>query len=330
MTQAQKRPRRNSVFSGTLAVLVAGLLFSCGGCGGPVEAPAREETGGQRHSRPGSQTASPNERIITFAPHITETVFALGKGKQVVAVSDFCDFPPAVEQLERVGGWHNPDLEKVTLLEPDLIIVQGEHAKVTELAKKRGFELLQVNMDSFETIREGILAIGARLNCSGAAEELVEGFDADLAAVREAVAGKSRKEVLILTGRQLHDMANFHTVGGTSFVSQLVSVAGGDNIYQEAEQPYIEASKETVVMRAPEAVIEFHAGEALSEEVRAQYVADWQQLPSLPAVQNGEIRLLTESHALRPGPRVPEIAAEIARLLYPGLDIRQGDHGQTP
>lgn len=311
-------------------MLVAGLLVSGGGCGGPVEAPAREETGSQRHTPPGSRTASRNERIITFAPHITETVFALGKGELVVAVSDFCDFPPAVEHLERVGGWHNPDLEKVTLLEPDLIIVQGEHAKVTELAKKRGFELLQVNMDSFETIREGILAIGARLHCSEAAEELVEGFDADLAAVREAVAGKARKEVLILTGRQLHDMANFHTVGGTSFVSQLVSVAGGDNIYEEAEQPYIEASKETVVMRAPEAVIEFHAGEAMSEEVRAQYAADWQQLPSLPAVQNGEIHIITESHALRPGPRVPEIAAGIACLLYPGLDIRQGDHGQTP
>jgi len=322
--------RRNARVADTLCVVAAGLVWFCAGCGGTVEAPAPDGAGEDARGTPPPEMASMPERIITFAPHITETVFALGKGGQVIAVSDFCDYPPGVEHLERVGGWHNPDLEKVTRLNPELIIVQGEHERVTELAEKRGFELLRVNMDSLDTIREGIQIIGDRLGCRREAETLARAFDADLALVRERVASRPRMPVLILTGRQLHDMADFHTVGGTSFVSELVAAAGGDNLYRDADQPYIEASKETVVMRAPEAIIEFHAGETIPDAVQAQYLADWQQLSSLPAVRNHRIYLVTESHALRPGPRAPEIAAKLASLLYPDLEHGLRDHGQTP
>ena len=161
-------------------------------------------------------------------------------------------------------------------------------------------------------------------------ESLVTQFDAGLDAVRAAVASQPRVPVLILTGRQLRDMTRFHTVGGTSFISELVDVAGGANIYADAGQPYIEASKETVVMRAPQAVIEIHAGQTLPEDIQAQYIADWRQLPSLPAVQNGRIYLVTDSHAMRPGPRAPEIAARIARLLHPEAESELENHAQTP
>ena len=312
-----------------IVVLAAAASVLCAfGCGGAVETPA-VDADELPLPLPVDATASP-ERIITFAPHITETVFALGKGALVVAVSDFCDFPPAVEDLDRVGGWHNPDLEKVTRLSPTLVIVQGEHAKVTQLARRRDFELLRLDMDSLDTIREGIRTVGERLDCSEAAETLIAEFDAGLDAVRAAVASRSRVPVLILTGRQLRDMTRFHTVGGASFISELVDVAGGANIYADASRPYIEASKETVVMRAPEAVIEVHAGQELPEDIRAQYIADWRQLPSLPAVQSGRIYLVTDSHALRPGPRAPEIAAGIARLLHPDAEPELEDHGRTP
>jgi iron complex transport system substrate-binding protein len=83
-------------------------------------------------------------------------------------------------------------------------------------------------------------------------------------------------------------------------------------------------------MREPDAIIEFHAGESLTDAMKAQYIADWEKLPSLPAVRNGRICLITESHALRPGPRVAEIAAKIAGRLHPDAVIELGDHGQTP
>ncbi|HOF41065.1 MAG TPA: helical backbone metal receptor [Candidatus Hydrogenedentes bacterium] len=330
MKRIRQQRRPDARIASVLCAVAIGLCGLCGACGGQGQIPVQNGRGEEVHRMPPPEAVSGHERIITFAPHITETVFALGKGALVVAVSDFCDFPPEIEGLERVGGWHNPNLEKITRLNPDLIIVQGEHERVTQLAAKRGFELLRVNMDSLATIREGIRLIGDRLGCPEEAKALVRGFDADLASIRECVAAHPRMTVLILTGRQLHDMTDFHTVGGTSFVSELVATAGGDNLYQGETQPYLEASKETAVMRAPEAIIEFHAGETFSDDIKAQYLTDWQQMPSLPAVRNHRIYLITESHALRPGPRVSEIAARLAALLYPDLEGVLRGHGQMP
>ena len=70
-------------------------------------------------------------------------------------------------------------------------------------------------------------------------------------------------------------------------------------------------------MRAPEVVLEFHAGDGISESEQDQFRADWDALPSLPAVQNGRIYLFLDSFGLRPGPRVALTARKIAELFHP-------------
>ena len=94
-------------------------------------------------------------------------------------------------------------------------------------------------------------------------------------------------------------------------------MAGGENVYGDADQPYIEASKETIVVRAPDVVLEFHAGEKLSEEDKAALVADWDKFPALPAVKSGRVHIVTEDYALLPGPRVTQLARLLAGLLHP-------------
>lgn len=261
------------------------------------------------------------DRIVSMAPNITETVFALGEGGRLAGVTDFCDYPPEAQNLPRVGGYLDPDKEKLTMLAPDLILIQGEHAEVEQLAKANGTPVVHVNMDSLGSIDAGIMTIGKALGVEPKADELVAQVNAGLDAVRAAVADLPRPKVLIITARTSHDLNNLYTVGGKSFVSELVDLAGGDNIYADAPETYFEASKETVVLQAPDAIVEFHAGETLTDEDKARFVADWNQLASLPAVEEGRIYIITESHALRPGPRVPEIAGALARLLHPDAGL---------
>lgn len=260
--------------------------------------------------------------IITFAPQVTETVFALGAGERVVGVSSFCDYPPEVNALPRLGGVIDPDLEKITMLAPSLIIVQGKTEKVAALAEKNRIPVLQVNMDSLTGIFDGVGRIGKELGREEAAKALTAKIQTELDEIRTAVAGRVRPKVFIVTGRTGHDLNSLYTAGGTSFVSELVDIAGGDNIYQRSEIPYVEASKETLVVRAPDVVLEFHAGENLGLEEKAAFIADWAQLPSLPAQRNGRIYLITESYALRPGPRVALVARHIASVLHPEAPLR--------
>ncbi|HEO70951.1 MAG TPA: hypothetical protein ENN80_06770, partial [Candidatus Hydrogenedentes bacterium] len=257
------------------------------------------------------------ERIIVIGPHLTECVFALGAGGRVVGVDTFSDYPPATRDLPKVGAYIDADLETITILEPDLLIVAGKPGHIMEFAALRSIPVLSIHMDSLATINEGLVQLGEALGCPEHGEALRAEIQSELNAVRELIAGQLRPKVLIVTGRPQHNLNTIFTVGGKSFVSELIQAAGGDNIYQDAPEAYFEASKEDLVIKAPEVIVEFHAGEQLSEKKQARFIADWDRLPSLPAVQNKRIHLVTESHTLRPGPRVKELVWHFTRLLHP-------------
>ncbi|MCX5759028.1 MAG: ABC transporter substrate-binding protein [Candidatus Hydrogenedentes bacterium] len=283
--------------------LAAGLALFAAGCG------------------PQSATPAPRKGIITLAPHLTETVFALGQGSRVIAVGSFCDYPPEVATLPRAGGYLDPNLEKISALSPELLIVPGRDRKVAEYAEMKGLPLLSVNMDSFASIDAGIETIGKALNCVPEADALRARIRRELDDVRNVVKGLPRPKVLIITTRSSHALHNLYTANRSSFVSEMVECAGGENVYADGPTNYFAASKETIVVRMPEVVLEFHAGDNLDAAEQAKFVDDWQQLPSLPAVRNGRVYLIMESHALRPGPRVGEIARILAKRLHPEAAI---------
>ena len=269
-----------------------------------------------------SDRTSPSRHgVVTFGPNITETVFALGQGDRIVGVTSFCDYPPEAKGKKRVGGYLDPDLETITALAPELIILPGKMEKLTALAAQNRFSILNAHMDNLDTIRSSIRAIGSALDCSQEAEALCAKIDSDLAAVHSAVGDEPRPKVLIINTRQSHDLNSLFTVGRLSFVSELTNAAGGDNIFNDTDKPYFEASKESVVVRAPEVIIEFHAGEGLSPEEQARYVSDWDELDTVPAVRNKRVHLFLESYGLRPGPRIGLTAARLATMLHPDAEV---------
>ncbi|HPO11904.1 MAG TPA: ABC transporter substrate-binding protein [Candidatus Hydrogenedentes bacterium] len=264
----------------------------------------------------GGQGGKQRKGIIIMGPHITETVFALKQGHRVIAVGELDDYPGEAQHLPKVGGYLNPDLEQITMLSPELLIVAGKYPKVTEYAEINKLRVLSLNMDSLATIDQGIIVLGHELQCPQKADRLRDRIQAEIQAVRNAVKDLPRSKVLIITGRPSHDLNALNTVNGSSFVSELVQVAGGDNVFADSPQTYFEASKESVVMNAPEVILEFHCGEGLTQSQQDAYYLDWKALSTLPAIQGGRVYFITESHGMRPGPRVGEVAQLMARLLH--------------
>ena len=267
------------------------------------------------------EPAAGREGIITLAPNITETVFLLGEGDRVIGRTSFCQHPPEAREVPAVGGYINPDFEKMTRLRPELIMLQGRHEKVAEFARRNGVETVHVDMDSLATIDSGIETIGEALGREAEAAALREAIAADLEAIREAVAHEERPRVFLVSARSVRDLQNLPTMGGDSFVSELVEVAGGDNVYADASRPYVSASKERVVMREPEVILEFQPGSGLGEEEVERLKADWNAMPSLPAVRNDRIHIIQEEFALTPGPRVAELARLLAEILHPDVEL---------
>ena len=267
-----------------------------------------------------SQAMKPKpRRVVSMAPHITETIFALGCGGRVIAVTDFCVYPPEAKKLPRVGGFYNPNLEKLTALRPDLIILQGKHDKVDTFCRKRGIPVLHVNMDSLSTIYEGIYKLGSALDCPGRAQKLCAALRGELEQVREMTAGRSRKKVFVCLGRAPGSITSLYTAGGPSFVSEILQIAGGDNIFSDVTQPYPEASKESLIKRAPEIIIEARPGEKIADNEREQIISDWDVLATIPAVIKKKIFVLTQDFLLVPGPRMGAAARCLAQILHQAL-----------
>ncbi len=253
--------------------------------------------------------------VISLAPNITETIYAIGEGSRLIGVSDFDDYPRKATALPQLGGYLDPDLEQIALLRPALIFVPGRHEKVTTFGEQYGIAVANIHMDSLETIDAGIEAIGRTLNAVPKATQLRADILNELEAIRRAVAEFERPKVFIVLGRERGDLSNLQTVGGSSFISELVEVAGGDNIYGDAGQAYLEASKETLLLEAPDVILEIHAGRSLSQNQKTDIVSDWNGLDSLPAWKKGRIYIFTDSHMMRPGPRVTDVARQIAQKL---------------
>lgn len=254
--------------------------------------------------------------IVSLAPNLTETIYALGEGRQLIGRSEFDDYPPEVRALPALGGYIDPDLERIAMRSPAMIFVPGRHEQVTRFAEMQGITVVNVHMDSFETIFGGIETIGAALGREREATALRARIESDLEAIRQAVSPFERRSVLIVLGRERGDLSNLQTVGSASFISEIVAVAGGDNIYGDAPQAYLEASKETVVMKAPDAILEIQAGKTLTRNQQQALYNDWRFLDTVPAVRNGSIYYVTDSHAMRPGPRIAEVARIVARRLH--------------
>jgi iron complex transport system substrate-binding protein len=264
-----------------------------------------------------AQTAAP-QRIVSASPNLTETIFALGAGDRIVGVSDFCTWPPAARELPRVGGWSNPSFERIAQLQPDLIVVLGQHEALSDFARRRGIPLAQIPMMSVPTIRSGILELGRILGRDDAATSLAASIDNRLAAFEADLAAdpaRPRPRVFISTARTPGSLATLFTVGGGSFLDEALRLAGGVNVYADLEQPFPQISKESLMLRRPEIILELEAGIELSPEQQRQLIGDWQPLAALPAVADARIHVLTNADLLIAGPRLPELVEQLRRAI---------------
>ncbi len=287
-------------------MLWAGVaLLALAGCGAaPPESAQAGATGGAR--------------IISMGPNITETLFAIGAGAQVVGISDFCQWPEEALARPRIGGPATPNLEQITVLRPDVIVMQFESAPVRRFAEDRGIRLEQVRMEDLASIRRDIGVLGRVAGREDAATSLVARIDRELDVLAEKVAAipeERRPKVFLSLEREAGSLGAILTAGEASFLHEALRLAGGQNVFGDVRRPYTEVSSEALVERAPEVVLELKA-ERLDARARAGLVDDWTALGSVPAVRDGRIVVLTEPAMLVPGPRFAEIVRLMQEAIY--------------
>jgi iron complex transport system substrate-binding protein len=252
-------------------------------------------------------------RIVSLAPSATEMLYVLGLGGQLVGATDFCDWPPEAREVPRVGGLGAPNVERLLALAPDLVVATDfERDELADVLRESGIEVLEVKIASFEGLFEAFLAIGRATGKVARAEEAVGAMRARLgqAAERyEGLAAEQRKRVFVeLVADPLM------TVGGTSFVDEVIARAGGVNVAHDLAQPYPHINPEQVIAWNPDYVflcymtVEGEGAKQLSERI------GWGQIRAV--TEGNVIEDISPDLILRPGPRLVEGVEALAERLY--------------
>ncbi|WP_347246177.1 cobalamin-binding protein, partial [Thermogutta sp.] len=258
-------------------------------------------------------------RIVSMAPSITETLFALGCGDRVVAVTDFCEYPPEVRNLPRIGGYINPNLEAVLRLRPDLVVAPAGAEDLPTKLQAMGLHVLTVDHRSIDGVFDSLSILGKALGVEHRAEELAATWRKRLDSIAQRCRGQPRPRVLVVVDRPLETsrLQNLCAAGSDGFLNKLVELAGGENVLGNSAVAFPIISAETVLRLNPEVIIEIQAGKEIPDDHRVEWLAAWEEVKEVAAVQNRRVYLLGKDVPVVPGPRMINLAEILARCIHP-------------
>jgi iron complex transport system substrate-binding protein len=262
------------------------------------------------------------KRIICAAPSVTEIVFSLGLGEQVVGVSDFSTYPSEAQAIPQIGGLINPNKEKITTLRPDLLIIQGQNESLARFCREHRIQFLSIEINTLEDIWIAIHTVGQTLKVEDKANALIQKIKGDLQDIKDRTHKLPPKKVFLTLGHTPGDLTGLMTTGPGTFLHELVSAAGGENIFSDASGLYPQISKESLVKRRPEVIIEAIPGGVPVEKLHL-LEKDWLQLPMLPAVKSGNIHYLTDDFLLIPGVRITQTVRRFSEIFHPDVFDRE-------
>ncbi len=266
-----------------------------------------------------AENSSPPQRIISMSPGVTEILFAIGAGDQVVGVTDFCNYPEKAKSLTRIGGLLNPSYETLITLQPDLIIHQPNKHKIKSFVEKLGIRNLPISMLSFAEIFSSIKEIGIAVHRENEADRLIQSMQAKIDFHRKRLANVSQKSVLLILGISNNSMRELYGVGPKTFLGEMLALAGGNNILAETQAQYPKVSKEFIIHKSPEIIIEIGRTDILTEESSVKRRKGWQKFSTIRAVKNNNIHMIGADYILIPGPRLVNIIELFVKAIHPEI-----------
>jgi iron complex transport system substrate-binding protein len=259
-------------------------------------------------------------RIISTAPSITETLYALGLGDRVAGVTTYCDFPPEARLKPKIGTYVEPNLERIASLRPDLVIIQKNPIQLGAKLERLNLRVLEVSHDTVDDVYKTIQRIGEAAGASETARRLVAKMQMDLEAIRRAAAAHQPRRMMFIVGRAPERIEDLIAVGRASYLNGLIEIAGGKNIFKDAVAPYPKVGMEEVLARDPEVIVDMgdmSQTENVTEAHKRAVVQLWRAYPSIAAVRNGRVFAVASEIFTVPGPRMVEAARAFAEMLRP-------------
>lgn len=257
------------------------------------------------------------QRILSLAPSVTEILFAIGAGDQLVGREDFAYYPEEALALPSIGMTYGElNLEAILDLEPDLVLI-APLTSPEQIDALKGVGLTLFLLDNpadlngmYELLRSAATLTGHE----DQAETLIASLQDRVAAVESVIASAESNPVVFYELDSTDENAPYTTGPGT-FVDALITMAGGVNIAADLEGAWVQLSSEELIARNPEIIL---LGDA-AWGVTVESVVARPGYDAIDAVSNGQVFPFNDDLASRPGPRLVDGLEEMAKLLHPEL-----------
>lgn len=262
----------------------------------------------------GNEVLIPKEpqRIVSLSPSNTEILFALGLKDRIVGVTNYCDYPPEARKKEKVGGYSDPNLEKIISLDPDLVVAGDRHDKIAKELKDLSVPVLVVNPQNLADTLAMIEKVGIATGQRAEAQEIVED-------IRNKIDGvKAKLKGVTLKPRVYYEIwySPLVSVGPNTVIDDIITLCGGVNVTGDAPTQWPQYSEEALIAKNPDVIIHSYSHGDLKEANIEGRQGGWQDLN---AIKNRRIYVVDADVANRPGPRITQAIDEFARAIHPEL-----------
>ena len=263
----------------------------------------------------------PPERIVSLAPSNTEILFAIGAGDRVVGVTKYCNYPynftAWIEEgnLTSVGGYSDISSEPIVALEPDLILATSRSIDAATNLINLGYNVLVIEGHTIEDIFQDILLVGRATYKNAEASALVKEMSARIDAVATQLADATT------TPKVYYELwyDPYMTAGPDTFIDEVITLAGGENIFNDATESWPSVSSETIIAKNPDVIIfgdSYMSGSVSATKDSISSRSGWNVIS---AVQNDALYSISDDIINRNGPRVVDAIEAIAQMCHPDI-----------
>lgn len=284
------------LFSGFLAISCVENSFASA---------VTDETGRRVQVRPAPQ------RIVSLAPGISETLYALGLEDKIVGVTTFCDWPAAARAKTKIGGFTNPSIEKIVSLRPDLILAtaDGNRKETARQLEKLGLPVYVTNPTSTSGVLKSIGHIGSITSREKEAAALVEKLRQKLHSVAVRTRGKKKPRVFFQLG-----MEPMITAGRGTLIHEVIERAGGVNVAGNDVANYPRYSAEGIISASPDIIV---FAPMVNDKTFEAVYKFWRAFGKVPAVKNGKIYPIDANLINRASPRIFDAVEILSFMFHP-------------
>lgn len=257
------------------------------------------------------------KRIVSLAPGITETLYALDLDDKIVGVTTFCNWPVKARTKTRIGGFTNPSVEKIVSLKPDLILAtaDGNRKETIQQLERIGLSVYVTNPTDMQGVLRCIIHIGEITDRKRTAEKMVETLQKRLNHIALQIRHKKKPRIFFQLG-----LEPLITAGRSTLTHEVIVRAGGVNVAGLDTASYPHYSAEGIIGASPDIII---FAPMVNDEEFAAVKKFWQKFGDVPAVKNGKIYPVNADLVNRASPRLIDAVEIMALIFHP--DIKNHD-----